>query len=519
MNEKEMNGGKPTEPMEPKEPKEVTILYTNDFHSQEQPVKATWVEGSPMMGGAAYMAGYINKVRASEPNVALFDAGDIITGSPISMLTEGRAPIDLFNRIGYDAVAIGNHEFDHGWRNAKKLVQQATFPFLSANIFYKDTNILFAKPYEIVEAGDVKIGVIGIHGKKAGYETIALEQIRELEFRSQESILQEYVRLLRPHVDLVVVLAHQGIPAEQATEDREVIVERDFEEDVYIANQVSGIDVLIAGHCHKSIVKPYVAQRTCTLVVSTRALGTVVGYLKLKLDRESGRVIEYSGHLEPIMTDHIEPDPAIAARIAYWEDQSKDLVNQVIGYASAPLTRNYFGEAPLGDLIVDAIRTMAQTDCSFAQGGGIRADLVQGEITIGDIINVYPFESATYVMQFTGANLLGILEQSAALVAGILQQSGIRMTIDMSREVGHRVIEATINGEPIQPERLYNVAASSFLLTGGDGFTAFTKAEKVWSTSVVERDFIIEYIKKAKHIDAVLDGRTRILNVPEGLFE
>jgi 5'-nucleotidase/UDP-sugar diphosphatase len=496
--------------------KEVTILYTNDFHAQEQPVKATWVEGSPMMGGAAYMASYIKKVRAAEPNVVLLDAGDIITGSPTSMLTEGKAPVDLFNLIGYDAVAIGNHEFDHGWRNAKKLIYQANFPFLAANIFYKGTNICFAKPYEIIEANDVLIGVIGIHGKKAGYETISLEQIEELEFRNQESILQEYVNLLRPHVDLIVVLAHQGIPAEQATEDREVIVERDFEEDVYIANQVKGIDVLIAGHCHKSIVEPYVAKQTGTLVVSTRALGTIVGYLKLKINDQTGKIVEYMGHLEPILSDKIVPDPEVLARVAYWEEQSKVLINQVIGHTTADLTRNYFGESLLGNLTTDAVRLLAQVDCSFHQGGGLRADVEQGDITIGDIMNVNPFISETYIMEFTGANLLAILEQSASLTAGILQQSGIRMVIDMERDIGCRVVEATIKGEPIKPTQLYTVGASSFLVTGGDGFTSFMNAEKAWSTYVVERDFVIQHIKKLQHIEPALDGRTMIHNYAGG---
>lgn len=162
--------------------KQLTILYTNDFHAQDYPVRATWVSGSPMMGGAAYLAGYVNQVRAEEKNVLLLDAGDILTGPPISTLTEGEAPIDLYNYIGYDAVAVGNHEFDHGWQRARNLLSYAQFPFLSANIFYKNTNILFAKPYEILDAGDVRVGVIGIHGKKAGLETIQLDRVTELEF-------------------------------------------------------------------------------------------------------------------------------------------------------------------------------------------------------------------------------------------------------------------------------------------------------------------------------------------------
>lgn len=162
---------------------ELTILYTNDFHAQDKPVKATWIEGEPMMGGAAYMAAYTNKIRSSEP--MFWMPGTLLPGLQLAFLrTE---------------------------TNARKLLAQAQFPFLSGSIFYKGSNILFAKPYEIVEKGGLKIGVIGIHGKKGGYETIQVDHVQDLDFREQESLLQEYVNLLRPHVDLIIVLAHQGI--------------------------------------------------------------------------------------------------------------------------------------------------------------------------------------------------------------------------------------------------------------------------------------------------------------------
>lgn len=492
------------------EMREITILYTNDYHSQESPVKATWVKGSPMMGGVAYLASYINKMRETDPNLILLDAGDIITGSPISMLTDGMAPIDLFNLLHYDAVAIGNHEFDHGWQNAKRLIHAANFPFLSANIYYKNTNIQFARPYEIIDRSGVRVGVIGIHGKKAGYETISQHCVEGLEFRDQEAVLQEYVNLLRPHVDVIVVLTHQGVPAEQATEDREVIVERDFEEDVYIANQVEGIDVIIAGHNHKNISPPYVAEKTGTVVVSTRALGTMLGVLRLTVDCSARKVIGHRGELVPVLTDAITPDPVVAARVSDWEAQSKTLVHQVIGRATANLTRNYFGESTIGNLLTDAVRLLANVDVSFYQGGGVRADLYEGDITMGHVIDVNPFQSQTYIMEFTGANLLRILEESASLKAGVLQQSGVRMVIDVDREVGRRVVEAVIAGKPIVRERIYKVAASDFLVSGGDGFVEFLRAERAWNTGIVEREYAVEYIRKIGIVEPVIDGRTVI---------
>ncbi|MDT9719297.1 bifunctional UDP-sugar hydrolase/5'-nucleotidase [Paenibacillus sp. ClWae2A] len=491
------------------EPKTLTIVYTNDFHAQDKPVRATWIEGSPMMGGAAYMAAYINKIRNTEPNVLVLDAGDIITGPPISFLTNGEAPVDLYNTIGFDASCVGNHEFDHGVPNARRLIAQAQFPFLSGSIFYKGTNILFAKPYEIIEKGGLKIGIIGIHGKRAGYETIQVDLVKELEFREQESLLQEYVHLLRPHVDLVIVLAHEGVPAEQSTTDRDVDVDEDFEEDVRMCNNVKGIDLMITGHAHKSIVKPYVASETGTLLCSTRGLGTFVGYLQLQVDRTEKKIISYEGHLEPIYTDRIEPDPVVAERVEYWDNRLKELIDEKIGYAEHNLSRNYFGESLLGNIVTDAVRLHTAADAVFTAPGGLRADIDQGEITVGHVINAVPFNNNILVMEMTGQELKEVLEQSAGMTAGVLEQSGIEIIVDPSAEKGCQVIGAIVNGRSLQEDHIYKIASDDFTCKGGDGFTAFLKGRNVRDTSLIMRDIVINYIRNTGHLKPVIEERVR----------
>ncbi|MBB6021324.1 5'-nucleotidase [Paenibacillus sp. JGP012] len=489
--------------------KTLTIVYTNDFHAQDKPVRATWIEGSPMMGGAAYMASYINKIRNTEPNVLVLDAGDIITGPPISFLTNGEAPLDLYNTIGFDASCVGNHEFDHGVPNARKLIAQAQFPFLSGSIFYKGTNILFAKPYEMIEKDGLKIGIIGIHGKKAGYETIQVDLVKELEFREQESLLQEYVHLLRPHVDLVIVLAHEGVPAEQSTTDRVVDVEEDFEEDVRMCNNVKGIDLMITGHAHKSIIKPYVASETGTLLCSTRGLGTFVGYLQLQVDQTEKKIISYEGHLEPIYTDLIEPDPVVAARVEYWDNRLKELIEEKIGYAEYDLSRNYFGESLLGNIVTDAVRLYTGVDAVFTAPGGLRADIDQGEITVGHVINAVPFNNNILVIEMTGQELKEVLEQSASMTAGILEQSGIEFVIDPEAEKGCQVSGVMINGQPLQEDRIYKVASDDFTCKGGDGFTAFLKGSNIRDTSMIMRDIVIDYIRKTGQVKPLIEKRVK----------
>ncbi|MFC1717545.1 bifunctional metallophosphatase/5'-nucleotidase, partial [Candidatus Poribacteria bacterium] len=281
---------------------ELVILYTNDLHAQVEPMKATWLENKPLMGGFANIAAYVDEVRAAKQNVVFFDAGDMLTGPAISSLTQGEAVFDIVNTMGFDAATFGNHEFDHGWKNTKKLLYQADFPVLSANTFYEGTNILFAKPYEIIEKGDLKIGVIGILGKRCGDGTIMATSRQGIEFREQEAIIQEYVNILKPHVDLIVLLAHEGkldpqlftAEADPQRVFQEADPQRILQKDVEIAKNVKGIDVLITGHLHKGVEEPIFVEETGTLIVSAYGNGIVVGCLGLVIKQFTHLVLPYS---------------------------------------------------------------------------------------------------------------------------------------------------------------------------------------------------------------------------------
>jgi len=184
--------------------KELTIIYTNDFHSAFDPVPAYWLEGSPKIGGAAQLATLANQVRARDKNAFFFDTGDMFTGQ-ISFLTKGEALMEMMRPMQYDAMAIGNHEFDYGADNFEKQMNRVNFPILGANIFYKGTTNRYSKPYTIVERGGVRLGVIGIIGLDA--RSVALPSgITNLDFFDPIPIVRELVQELRPQVDLIVVL-------------------------------------------------------------------------------------------------------------------------------------------------------------------------------------------------------------------------------------------------------------------------------------------------------------------------
>lgn len=406
------------------------------------------------------------------------------------------------------ASVYGNHEFDHGSQNAKDLQEQAKFPILAANIFYKDSGKPFCDPYKIIEVNGIKIGIIGILGKRAAEQTIFRENFEDIEFREQIPVIQKYVDEIEPKVDLVVVLGHEGQAAKQGLKVDTVNVEEKFATDVEVANKVKGIDVLISGHAHLPIETPYVAQETGTLLVSTRGLGVEVGYLNLNI--EDGKVVKHTGHLEHIYDGKIKLDTKVAERVDYWNNEIAQITGEEIGSTPNMITRTYNDDSALGNLTADAMRFATKADIAFQHPGGLRADIDKGDITVGDVVSVLPFPNNVYTMKLKGKDLLTVLEQSAEMEYGILSPSGISMTIDASKPAGSRVLEAKHNGAVIDPDAAYTVAVDAFIALGGDDFTGFINGTDLKSADMTASEAVITYFKESEKVNLEQEDRVMI---------
>ena len=188
--------------------KELTLLYTNDFHSAIDPIPAYWLDGAPRLGGAAQLSTLVQQIRAEDETVFLFDAGDMFTGA-FSFLSKGEVIMEMMAVMQYDAMGIGNHEFDYGARNFTRQMHRVDFPVLGANIYYKDTDHRYSRPHAIVRRNGVRVGVIGIIGEDA-WSVSAASMITEIEFRDTVQSIRKSLSEIQDAVDLVVVLAHQG---------------------------------------------------------------------------------------------------------------------------------------------------------------------------------------------------------------------------------------------------------------------------------------------------------------------
>ena len=484
--------------------REVTILYTNDFHSAIDPVPAYWRPGSPRLGGAAHLATLVNRIRARETTTFLFDSGDLFTGT-FSFLTKGEALMRLWGVMKVDAMAIGNHEFDYGSAAFTPLMKGASFPVLGANIYEKATGKRYAQPWVILERDGLRVGVIGIIGRDA--RSVALPSgITALDFTDPVEEVRAAVKELRPRVDLVVVLAHQGKTGPMQTDaEGRPEVQRDFAEDIALAGAVPGIDVFVGGHAHRGIEKPYVHPKTGTLIVQTYGYGTRLGYLKLKL--KDGRVADYRGELLEVRSDDLPPDPEVVALLAPYRDEAKKAAGAPAGTLAKRLVRDYRAESSLGDFVADVMRRKAAAEVAFQNAGGLRADLPAGPVTRANVLDALPFVNSLVTLGMTGKQIRAVLEQGLTLERGLIQVSGATGAYDLGRPPGSRLLSAEIGGRPLDDARTYRVATNSFLAQGGDLYTTFLSAANVSDGGVLLSDVVADALREAGVVEPPAGGR------------
>lgn len=487
--------------------KKFTILYTNDLHSHLEPHIVRWVSETRAIGGFANIAALVKDEKKNNPNTIYLDAGDYFTGPYISYITEGKAVIDVMNKMKIDAAGVGNHEFDHGWGNVVKQFKRANFPILNGNIFLENTSaLLWDKPYMILKTNGVKVGLIGLHGKFAFYDTISEEMIQGVEARDEEVYLKQYLKELEGKADIIILLAHQGIPGRQSSTGN-VDVSRNLQKDIELAQNVPGIDIIITGHAHQGTPEPLLSGQT--LIVSTDALGIQLGKLDITYDQDTDKIISYSNKLQVVFDDEIEDDKKTKAVIDKWKIKSSKIAAEKVSLVTENLTRSYGDESLLGNMVADAIlHSFPDNDFAVVNSGGLRQDIPAGTITVGDIISAFPFPNTVVKAELTGIQILEVFEHAASLSNGVLQVSkGVIFIYDENRPLGKRLVSLQIQGELVQKDRIYKVLVPNFVSDGGDGYLAFTKALNKKNTNELVTESIKKYLSTFPTYQAKIEGR------------
>lgn len=469
----------------------LTILHLNDTHGHIVPYIDKRIDDATPVSGAAYLSKMIQDLRAANPDgTILLSAGDMFQGTPISNLFRGRPVIEILNYLKYDAMALGNHEFDWGQDVLRQIVSSAHFPVLSANITKgRDQYFDGVKPSILITRKKIPIGIIGFTTTEAEY-TSKPGNLAGLSIAPPEEVAPRLIKDLRSKgAALIIVLSHLGLDA-----DRQ------------LARQVPGIDIIVGGHSHTAITQP--VNESGTIIVQAGCYGVYLGALDIIFDPAKRMIVSHTEKdvLKLVSAGPRAPsDPRAAEIVESYEKQVKSEFSKVIGTASVDLTRQFHRESSLGDLITDALREASGAQISFYNGGGIRADVPMGPITLESVFTVLPFDNMLMTVQLTGEQIRQLLEQSI-ISDKDLQVSGLKVEYDLSMPSGSKVLSVKVGEDSLDPVASYRVATNDFLGAGGDRYAIFAQGrDPVFGAEV--RDVVIDYIRSHSPIDTGVRDR------------
>lgn len=475
----------------------IVVYHTNDIHGWMMPQKIKEKEKEKLVGGFAVLASYL---KDKPRGYLLIDSGDFFQGTPEGDLTRGDSVLECMNALGYTAVALGNHEYDLGEENVKRLSRLAKFPFLSANTFDAKTKkgVPYAKPYILKEINGAKVAIIGLTTSNMK-NLVFPKNIAGLHFEREVDTLKRVVEEVKKQgAQVILVAAHVGIETKESPPD--------FEGEKFLAANVPGIHLILGGHSHFGLESPYQDEKNNTLIAHNRSGLKTVTRTMLRVWKKSGKLFTSRYQLIPLEVEKYGEDSEVKKIVESYQKKVGEKLDVVIGESKMVLDRKGI-ETLLGNWQTDVMRKFAKTDIAFHNIGGIRADLPEGKLTLRHMYLLSPFGNTVVKMELTGAQIKEILEHSISGRQGVLQVSGIKMVFDKSRPQGERVVEVIVNGKPLEMKKFYRVATNNFVAAGGDGYSTFKFGRKILDTFVTMLENEIEYVKKHSPISAKIEGR------------
>jgi 2',3'-cyclic-nucleotide 2'-phosphodiesterase (5'-nucleotidase family) len=474
----------------------LTVLHTNDQHSQFAPAPATWVQKDPkpLIGGIVALDYQIRQAREKYQATLLLDAGDFMTGTPIAKLRVdgalGGAYVQMLNEMGYQALTVGNHEFDEGQDNLFRLIDLARYDVLSANLL-KDGQLLTKKPYALYKAGGLRVGVIGLTLTDL-FEMTARKNLEGIQVLDPVEPAQKAIDEIDGKTDLIILLSHMGVEA-----DRE------------LAHKIHGADIIVGGHSHTRLNKPIIENGI--LIVQADSKNRYLG--RLTVDVANDAVVRHDYALIPCWQDSVaQANPLLAAKVKSYNDQIDADYGRVIGQLKTDWHRNSQGESNIGNYIADVMRKTAAADFAAINSGGIRKDMPAGPIKKLDIVEILPFTNTLVTFTCTGEELIKIVQSNVTAAAksepGILQISGLSYQYRISPGGTLEITNVRINGAPVDPQATYLGATIDFVLFGqAERYFGFKPGGKIENTNLMLSDVVTAYIEAEPVVESAIEGR------------
>ena len=469
----------------------ITILHTNDFHSRIEPI-SKYDSGcrtkdnvaGKCFGGSARLITAVKERRAAHANSLLVSGGDQFQGTLFYTYYKGKAAAEMMNAIGYDAMTVGNHEFDDGPEVLRGFMDAVQFPIILANANVSNEPKLADKlfPSVIIEKNGEKIGLIGLTPEDTGELSSAGKNITFSD--PIAAVKREVAALQAKGVNKIIALSHSG-----------------YEVDLAVAAAVEGLDVIVGGHSNTYLSNtsdrakgPYPTwvdgpNGSRTAIVQAYAYGKFLGELNVTFD-DNGVITAATG--EPIIMDgNVVEDATIKARIAEMAVPLDEIRTKVVAESAGLIQGDRkvcrVQECEMGNLVADAMLARVKDQgiqIAIQNSGGVRASIEAGQVTMGAVLKVLPFQNTLSTFQLKGADVIAALENGVSQVEDVKgrfpQVAGLKFSWTKSiaaNEGRIKSVEVMMDGawSAIDPEKLYGVVSNNFMRSGGDGYKVFAK--------------------------------------------
>jgi len=494
----------------------LTILHTNDFHARFEPISkydgpcsAEDNGEGKCFGGSARLMTAISEARSRSNNSILVDGGDQFQGTLFYTYYKGALAAEMMNQMGYDGMTVGNHEFDDGPEVLRGFMDAVKFPVLMSNADVSAEPLLadtLAKSTVIERAGE-KIGLIGLTPEDTDELASPGDNIT---FSDPVAAVQgEVDKLTAQGVNKIIVLSHSSYGVDQK-----------------VAAGTTGVDVIVGGHSNTLLSNtndraagPYPTMVGDTAIVQAYAYGKFLGELNVTFD-DAGNITQAVG--EPIVLDAaVTEDSAVVGRIAEAAKPLEEIRSKVVAQTNEPIGGDRAVcramECTMGNLIADAMLARVADQgiqVAIQNGGGIRASIDAGEVTMGEVLTVLPFQNTLSTFEVSGATLVEALENGVSQVeegAGRFPQvAGMSYAFDASKAAGSRVSDVMVGGAPIEMDKVYGVVSNNYVRNGGDGYAMFKSAANAYDFGPDLADVTAEYIAENAPYKPYTDGRITV---------
>ncbi len=514
---------------------QITILGTTDLHGNIYGID--YYTNHADNRGLAKIAAIVKRIRNENPEALLIDSGDTIQGTPLEYYhnIKNNQPPDpmmlAMNFLHYDAMTVGNHEYNFGLRVLEKARREARFPWLSANTYDTGTENTHFQPYIIKEIGSVRVAILGLTTPGIPNWENAPNYVG-LDFRDPLSEAQKWVSLLREkeRADLVVVAMHMGLGEDLRTGEVNPGQVPNENEAVTIARQVPGIDLILMGHTHREIPSLSING---VLLTQANCWGRHLSRADLYLQKDDGRWQVYAKSARTIAVDErLAADEEMLKLASSYDHETQAWLSRPIGQSAADLNAREarFHDTAILDLVQRVQLEAGQADVSMVASFNPEARIAKGPVTVRDIAGLYIYENTLVVLELTGEQLKAALEHSARYFrayepgkapADLVDEKipaynfdvaeGVNYDLDISQPPGKRIQNLRFHGNPVLPGQKFRLATNNYRVNGGGGYTMYKHAPVVYRSSEEIRELIIDWVESHHSIPTEPSNNWRIV--------